>query len=99
MIIQTPAQETAIAITAIVSIFVLAPLTIALARIIWKRASEPARPRQLESDQLQRRLDQLQNSVEAMAIEVERISEGQRFVTKILSDKDRPALGGGHRSD
>jgi hypothetical protein len=30
-------------------------------------------------------MDQLQNAVDAIALEVERISEGQRFVTKVLN--------------
>lgn len=43
-----------------------------------------------------RRLDQLQAAVDTMAVEVERISEGQRYVTKVLSERlpattDRPS--------
>lgn len=43
-----------------------------------------------------RRLDQLQSAVDTMAVEVERISEGQRYVTKVLSERlpattDRPS--------
>lgn len=82
-------------IVAIISVFFLAPLAIAIARFIWKRAVSPA-PRPALADQAtQQRLDQLQQSVDTIAIEVERISEGQRFVTKLLSDRDRAALGGG----
>ena len=33
------------------------------------------------------RLARVEQAVEAIAIEVERISEGQRFVTKLLSDR------------
>jgi hypothetical protein len=36
------------------------------------------------------RLDQLQNAVDAIAVEVERISEGQRFVTKALGEGFQP---------
>ena len=36
-----------------------------------------------------RRLQRIEHAIEAMAIEVERISEGQRFVTKLLSDRER----------
>ena len=32
------------------------------------------------------RLEQLQNSIDAIAVEVERISEGQRFVSKMLNE-------------
>jgi hypothetical protein len=40
------------------------------------------------------RLEQLQRAVDVIAVEVERISEGQRYVTKILNDK-LPAIGAG----
>jgi hypothetical protein len=33
------------------------------------------------------RLEHLQQSVDAIAIEVERIAEGQRFTTKLLSER------------
>ena len=39
------------------------------------------------------RLGKLDNAVDAMAVEVERISEGQRFVTKVLAERGTtPAL-------
>ena len=38
------------------------------------------------------RLARVEQAVESIAIEVERISEGQRFVTKILSDRAQPLL-------
>jgi hypothetical protein len=38
------------------------------------------------------RLEQLQTSMDAMALEVERISENQRYVTKLMGEKDRSAL-------
>ena len=43
------------------------------------------------------RLTQLERSAEAVAIEVERIGEGQRFVTRVLTGRDRvpPGQGGG----
>ena len=36
------------------------------------------------------RLSQLEQSVEAVALEVERIGESQRFMTKVLTEKDQP---------
>ena len=36
-----------------------------------------------------RRLERIEHAIEAMAIEVERISEGQRFVTKLLAERQR----------
>lgn len=38
---------------------------------------------------LDARLERVENAVESIAIEVERVSEGQRFVTKILSERAR----------
>jgi hypothetical protein len=45
---------------------------------------------QLPNESLQR-LERLEQGVEAIAIEIERISEGQRFVTKLLSTRENPA--------
>ncbi|HEV8448398.1 MAG TPA: hypothetical protein VGQ44_16330 [Gemmatimonadaceae bacterium] len=40
------------------------------------------------------RMAKLDNAVDAMAVEVERISEGQRFVTKVLAERgSTPAIG------
>jgi hypothetical protein len=84
--------EEIVPVVAILSVFVLAPFAIALSRLIWKRASAPSRPA-FADQAAQQRLDQLQQAVDTIAVEVERISEGQRFVTKLLSD--RAALGPG----
>ena len=34
------------------------------------------------------RLERIEQAIEAMAVEVERISEGQRFVTKLLAERN-----------
>jgi len=80
-------------------LFVLAPIAFAAARMMWKRtnrmtrAGSPALP-----DESARRLERLEQGVDAIAIEVERISEGQRFVTKLLSEgHSTPALTAVHR--
>ena len=36
------------------------------------------------------RLSQLEQSVDAVALEVERIGESQRYMTKVLTEKDQP---------
>jgi hypothetical protein len=41
-------------------------------------------------DEIAARLNQLQMTVEASAVEIERISEGQRFTTKLLADRASP---------
>ena len=64
------------------------PLVRALARR-WDRESlEPKVPAEVQA-----RLERIEHSIDAMAIEMERISEGQRFVTKLLSGRsERVAL-------
>jgi Na+-transporting methylmalonyl-CoA/oxaloacetate decarboxylase gamma subunit len=54
----------------------------------WER--EPARP--AVSSDVAARLERIEQAVEAVAIEVERISEGQRFTTKLLSDRAADAV-------
>ena len=44
---------------------------------------------ELPADQVDR-LSQIERSVDAVAIEVERIGEGQRFMTKVLTERDKP---------
>ena len=51
---------------------------------IWGKNSS-ASPREL--DDMRQRLEQLQQSVDSVAVEVERISEGQRFTTKLLAGR------------
>ena len=62
------------------------PLSIAYAIRMLRRSPVPAAPRM---DDFSPRFDRLEQAVDAIAIEVERVSEGQRFVTKILAE--RPA--------
>jgi hypothetical protein len=54
-----------------------------------RRRSPPAPQASMLSESAQR-LERLEHGVEAIAIEVERISEGQRFVTKLFSEAQRP---------
>lgn len=55
----------------------------------WRRRAT-ANPSGMSSDSAQR-LERLEQGMEAIAIEIERISEGQRFVTKLLSQSDQAA--------
>ncbi len=70
--------------TGIIVVFTLAvlmPLSIAWARAIFRRAKHAT---EQPSRELTARLDRMEEGIEAIAIEVERISEGQRFVTKVI---------------
>jgi len=69
------------------------PLSIAYARRIWRRSA--AAVAAIPSD-LVERSTQIDQAVESIAVEVERIGEGQRFITRVLSEQGgRAALGEG----
>jgi hypothetical protein len=59
------------------------PLTIAWARRLWRRQTVI----QSMPVELGDRLTTIERSVEAVSIEVERIGEGQRFVTQLLASR------------
>lgn len=87
-----------VAISIVGIIFVLAPLTMGFARTIWKRANKPGLPPTAFTETAQR-LERLESAVDTIAVEIERISEGQRFVTKLLSEgAPASALAAGSRA-
>ncbi|HEX2721436.1 MAG TPA: hypothetical protein VHM24_00860 [Gemmatimonadaceae bacterium] len=59
--------------------------------IAAKAEAEAKRP-QIPGE-VMNRLERMEQSIDAIAVEVERISEGQRFTTKLLSEvRDAPAI-------
>lgn len=76
-------------------IFVLAPIALAFARFLFKRAGAP---RPVASPENAQRLERLEQAVDTIAVEIERVSEGQRFVTRLLTEQRELApLGAGQR--
>jgi hypothetical protein len=67
-------------------VVVLFPLTIAYARRLWRRGAGAVAAFPQEITDRFNRLDQAMDSI---AIEVERIGEGQRFVTRVMSENGR----------
>lgn len=57
-----------------------------LARAYAKRMAQGIDPKILPND-LVDRLTRMEQAIESVAVEVERISEGQRFTTKLLSER------------
>ncbi|HYS70173.1 MAG TPA: hypothetical protein VEM14_08030 [Gemmatimonadaceae bacterium] len=57
------------------------PLVRAYARKLDSESKNPRIPTEVST-----RLERMEQMIEAVAIEVERISEGQRFTTKLLSE-------------
>lgn len=87
------------ALSVIFTVVVLGPLAIGAAIVMLRRSNKPPLPPAVFT-QTAERLERLESSVDAIAIEIERISEGQRFVTKLLSESQKvPALGTGNRAE
>jgi hypothetical protein len=84
-------------VIAIVSIiFIGFPLAIAFTRLLWRRATHGAPPAAALTAEQARRFDRLEQSVDAIAIEIERISENQRYLTRVLSEpKQGASVGSG----
>lgn len=79
------------AIAMVFMMFVLFPIALTVARLLWKRASAPPPAPRLDTE-TQERMRRLESAVDAVAVEVERISEGQRFVTKLLAEREKDKL-------
>ena len=67
------------------------PLARAYAKKI-ERGNDTAR---VPSD-VSARLERMEQAIDSIAVEVERISEGQRFTTKLLSERAGPPSGPGN---
>jgi len=67
-------------------------LAIAYARRLWKSTTKVISevPAAFEA-----RLTRFEQSLDAVAIEIERVSEGQRFLTKVLAEQVPRAIGAG----
>ena len=64
------------------------PLAKAYSRKIDAEAKNPRIPSEVAN-----RLERIEQAIDAMAVEIERISEGQRFTTKLLSEgKSSPLI-------
>jgi hypothetical protein len=63
---------------------IVLPLVRAWAKRLEKRGDAHAIPSEVSS-----RLERMEQAIDSIAVEVERISETQRFTTKLLSDKAR----------
>ena len=70
-------------------------LGIPIVRMMSKRLdARGAAP--LSSSDTTARLERIEHAIDAMAVEVERIGEGQRFTTKLLSERSGARVGGGN---
>ena len=70
----------------------LLPLTIAYARRIWRRGATIIAP---VPPDVRDRINQLSEAVESIGLQVERIGEGQRFITKVFTEQGSRAVAAG----
>jgi hypothetical protein len=82
-IINERTPDEAYVLGGIFMLVVLFPLSIALARRIWRRSAAVVTsfPKEMSD-----RLFRMEQAVEATAVEVERIGEGQRFLTRLFTE-------------
>jgi hypothetical protein len=71
----------------IAAIIILLPLARAIARKMDRRSVQQVPP------EVSNQLEHLNRAVDAIALEVERISEGQRFTTRLLTEQREAAPG------
>lgn len=89
---QGPPEEAYVVGTIFMFVFLL-PLSIAFARRIWRRSAAVVTsfPKEITD-----RLSRMEHAVEATAEEVERIGEGQRFLTRLFTEGEGArAIGAG----
>lgn len=82
-------------IAIIFTLFVMAPMAFAVARNVWKRGTRLSAPPPPLDKEAVERLRRLEDGVDAIALEVERISEGQRFVTKLMAEREKQRVSSG----
>jgi len=84
--------EEVYAISALFIIVVLLPISLAFARRIWRRGAAvvTALPKEIYD-----RFTRLEQSLDSIAIEVERVGESQRFLTRMQAEQQGRALGAG----
>jgi len=92
-IVHTGPPDEVFVLAGMFIVVVMLPLSIAFARRIWRRGAAVVTqfPRELAD-----RLLRLEQAVEATSLEVERIGEGQRFLTKLFTEGEGArAIGAG----
>ncbi len=82
-----------VAVTIVVMVGALSSITVGLVRGLSAFSKKTPPRDQPNVLQMEQRFDQLQQSVDAIAVEVERIAEAQRFSAKLLAERsETPAL-------
>ena len=68
------------------------PAIVITVRMWFRHTERMAELKGARNPELEGRLTRIEEAVETIAIEVERMGEGQRFVTKLLTERAAPQL-------
>lgn len=83
-----------VAMTALITgSIVIATIAQAIAASIGKRRKQAVPDAAV--DRIEARLSRIEQAIDAMSVEVERISEGQRFTTRLLADRQSEPVSRG----
>jgi len=84
---------------AMLSAMVLVPVLLVYMGMRWRRRGRRRDATDVSSSQHDARMERLEQAVDAIAIEVERVGESQRYQAKMLAEANLvPALGAAQRS-
>jgi hypothetical protein len=76
-------------VVAVIIVLLAGSLSLIVVGLVRGLSAKPKRTALAEGNNAQ--LEQLQQSVDAIAVEVERIAEAQRFSAKLLAERAEPA--------
>ena len=82
-VIRTGWDDENVALTWLGSFAILIPLTYLLARRRFRRTLRTSAP----TPDVGARLDRIEQALDTVAIEVERMSEGQRFIARVMTER------------
>jgi hypothetical protein len=80
-----PDPDVVATLTFVVVLVFAIPISIAYARRIWRRSARA--DAMVVPPQLTERMEMIERGVDAIALEVERIGEGQRFLTQTMGER------------
>lgn len=69
----------------VLAFFLLVPVSMAASKWFWRRSRPPVTPPRW--NETSERLERVEQAVETIAIEIERVSEGQRYISRLLSER------------
>lgn len=83
-------MPTEVAVVAVFGIGFATITVVTIGRLIAKAIDRRGGVAPKELATVAARLERIEQAIDAMAVEVERVSEGQRFTTKLLAERSAP---------